>query len=1436
MKKILFIFLSILLSSDFFAVESNIHFSQISTKDGLSQNTVRTILEDSTGFIWAGTLDGLNRYDGYRLVPYKPQLGNPNSLIDHRIKEIFQDKDGYLWIKTFMNEFICHDPIANSFPDYYHSNENEKRPTFLNYYEATNGDIWLWGESDRCLRIYKDRKNIQATPFLMEKGAKCRKSFLFLFEDSRSNIWIGGKLGLFKVNGNQIDEFYEGKYSFTKAVELNNKIYFTTEDSSVVEYDIKRKQFQEITNLNKKDIFLNAAKLNNDELLIVGSHSGILLFNVNSHVLKKPHWAEDRLLKGDIQLIVDENAGIWIYNHTGIVWYYNQESKTIRKMELIPTDIAKIIDSERYNVYIDSDNLIWITTYGNGLFSYDTQRDVLTNYKHDASRNSPASDYLLAITEDRYGNIWIGSEYAGIIKMTKSNYDTQIIRPEKDVSIGKNNNIRAIYSDKYSNIWVGTKNGSLYVYDNALSTGKCIYEDISPYTLHEDSKNRIWIGTKGNGIYIVDQNSFKEVAHLLYDPSNHKSLIHNSIYSIIKDTKGRMWIGSFGRGMNLAEETDGGIEFRRFFSDQDSYRFIRCIYQDTKGMIWVGGNDGIIRFDPDEFIKDPSNYVTYRMNLNNKNGLNCNDVKTIYEDEDGIIWIGTAGGGLNKYIEGLSHESDHFKAYTIENGLPSDFVSGIMEDKERNLWISTESGIVKFDKNSESFVTYQFSENTYCNHFNENANIYCSNGRMLWGSLNGLLSIKPESFISDMDAPPVTLTNFFVYDQMMQAGEKDTPLKQSISYTKEIKLNYEQNTFTIEFASLNLKDPTKNKYIYVLENYDEQWSPVGYTNTATYKNLPAGNYTFKVKGTNSDGVWNERATVLKIIITPPWWKSSVAYIFYFLFLLLLLYIAIRIILKFNTLNNNIKIEKELTNHKLRFFTNVSHEFRTPLTLIRGAIEKLNNLNELPATVEKQMHVLNRNSDILTRLIDQLLEFRKIQNNVLTLNLENTDIVSFSEEIFSGFNELASQKEIEYVFLSEIPSLSIYIDRSKVDKILYNLLSNAFKFTPRGGRIELLIQECEETKTCRISIKDNGIGVEKEKQELLFSRFMQINFSSSGTGIGLSVVKEFIEVHKGKVWYESNAEQGSIFCFELSTTKDIYQEANFVSSTLTDMSDRKGKEQIISSNAMYDQILPEPGDHLAERRHKMLIIDDNEDICNFLVDEFGKYFIVETADNGKSGLEKAKENNPDLIICDVMMPEMDGFEVTRQLKDDFQTCHIPVILLTAHSSIEHQQEGIQSGADAYIMKPFSLNYLLIRVFKLIEQREQLKKRFSNEYVLDGNLINLTDKDKDFFNKIERIMDMYMSDIEFSVERFAELANMRRTLFYKKVKGITGLSPNEYVKIKRLKRAAELILEGNLTISEITYKVGFESPQYFSRCFKEQYNCSPSKYGQPVETKK
>lgn len=1406
--------------------DETLAFKQISTQDGLSQNTVRSVIVDGRGYIWAGTLDGLNRYDGTRFLTYKPKFGKSVALNDHRVKTIVEDANQLIWIRKYDNTFSCYNHDNESF--LLANNHSKQLPfNYANQLLASDSSIWFWDSRNGCMQVKWNEKTLDVS-FLSEptNSRLTHIGIENIIEDSQQNIWICGITGLNLISKDgSVQQFFqnETQYRFRRMVEHQGILYFITDASTIHRYDLKRKKFINQLVAPGQIRFLDGAMLNDKQLLITSRSHGLLRLNIQNESFDFNVFAEKRAFGNSPQLVTDRKKNIWIYDHSGYVKHFDPHTQRITELQLIPSQIISVIDNERYNFFIDSKDQYWITTYGNGLFRYDPSSGNLENYRYHPQSNSPASDYLLSIAEDKTGNLWIGSEYAGLIKVVKQNYKVNYIRPEANNLPGTGNNVKVIFEDSKENVWVGTKNGSLYLYNKTLTNSRLIHKNMNPYTIIEDHKNRIWIGTKGNGIYVYDAHGSRELMHFTNNENDSKTLGNNSIFSLLLDKDNRIWVASFGGGLDLFDESDGNKQFVHFFYDDGNKSFIRYLFQDSQGNIWAGSYEGLISFKPNELISNPNIYKLFSYNPNEEEGLNCNDIKTIFEDSRKQLWIGTAGGGLNLFQKDENGKGI-FTKFTTKQGLPSDIVTAMLESRDSMLWISTENGIAQYNAATNTFMTYLFSDDTRGNYYSENAAMLRRNGEMLWGTLDGMIAFNPNKFVRNRNVPPVMLTDFFVFDQRLDPQSPHSPLEQAIGNTKTLAINHKQNTFTLHFASLNLTNPAMNKYSYMLEPFDKFWSSPTNITEATYKNLPPGKYIFKVKGANPDGIWSDEITEIFIDVKPPWWKSKWAQIMYVVVTLMLLYSTFMVIFRLNILNNAVKIEKQLTDYKLRFFTNISHEFRTPLTLIRSAVESLSEQKDLPEPTQKQVALLDRNAKQMNRLIDQLLEFRKIQNNVLTLNLELTELSEYMLNIFYTFKEVATHKNIEYTFNMNPEKWELYIDRNKVEKIVFNLLSNAFKFTPVNGKIEFKIEKNDETDRCIILVCDSGLGIPKEKQHLLFSRFMQINFSSEGTGVGLSLVKEFTEAHKGRVWFEENKGGGSIFQVELPASASTYNDVNFIPSGT------EHHEPLVAD--IESEALQIEGDFVKpESPHewRILIIDDNKDIRDFLTEELGKHFKTETAENGRIGLEMAINNNPDLIICDVKMPEMDGIEVTSRLKNDFQTSHIPIILLTALSSDSLKLRGSECGADAYIMKPFSLKYLLSRVYKLIEQREKLRKRYSVDIENKENPLSNNDKDKEFHDLITKILEENMANPNFSVEEFTELSGQKRTIFYKKVKGLTGYSPNELIKIKRMKRAAELLLEGKHTVSEVSWKVGIEDQFYFSKCFKAQFGCAPSKYG-------
>jgi signal transduction histidine kinase/CheY-like chemotaxis protein/AraC-like DNA-binding protein len=854
---------------------------------------------------------------------------------------------------------------------------------------------------------------------------------------------------------------------------------------------------------------------------------------------------------------------------------------------------------------------------------------------------------------------------------------------------------------------------------------------------------------------------------------------------------------------------------------------VRAITQDRTGLIWTGTNEGVNVFDPDELTVDPERYINFRFDAKDDRSLGNNEVKAIFEDSRGRLWFGTTGGGLNLLVREDPLEQSWFKHYTAANGLSNELIQTILEDDEGYIWVSTEggSGISRFNPDTERFENFSLSGGKQSALFNDASGWKMrESGELMFGSYSGIYIFDPSQIKYNAPAQPVTITGLKINGVDMRPGQAGSPLTESISLTGSIRLKHNQNSFDIAFAMLDFRSPDFNQYACYLDGYEADWNPPVRHNIAIYRNVPAGTYTFRVKGCNSLGVWTDSETELKLVIVPPFWKSVWAYLVYIALVVVAVRFAAGVIMQFNKLHTDVKVERQLTEYKLRFFTNISHEFRTPLTIIRGSIENLMAMDDLPAAASKQAAHIAKSSSRLLRLIDQLLEFRLLQNRGLELQVERTEAVSFFYDIYRTFEEMAKRKNIEFLFKSNLPRREMWLDRSKFDKIAYNLLSNAMKHTPECGvaLMRLVFSEADDRMT--LSVSDSGPGVPKEKRGALFMRFAQLDRSLGGTGIGLHLTAEMAAVHKGKVEYADSELGGARFSVSVPLS-----DANY-----------DGLATAVTESAFrYDSVAGTPEQPPAEplpnsplHNCKLLVIEDDDEVRDFICDQLNGAFTLSTAGDGTEGLEKAVREQPTLIVCDVMMPGMDGFEVTRRLKDDFLTSHIPIILLTAHSSEAHQLEGIQAGADSYIIKPFSIKYLTARIVNLVEQREKLRRRFEQEPGETDYPLHCTEKDRAFIDLIHRFIEQNIGHIDFSVDDFARHAGMGRTNFYRKMKGLTGHSPSEYVRIIRMKKAAELLATTSLNVSEISYKVGINDPFYFSKCFKAQFGKSPSQYQKSV----
>ncbi|MDR0939014.1 MAG: response regulator [Mediterranea sp.] len=1421
-KKLLPILILFLLGQPWGALRAAIDFrsTQLNTSDGLPNNSVRYIYQDSKGFLWMATLNGLSRYDGNSFVTYRPEQGEDVSLVDNRIFAINEDKDGFLWINTTPEMFSCYDLRRSRFVDF--TGCGELRQNYSALFVASNGDVWLSHSRNGCRQVRHGRDGqMTSTVYRVERGNLPDNQVEFVGEDNAGRIWIGTRSGLVSVAGGKY-RIEERSKRFLFGQAYQGDMYFLTADGIVYRYRTTTGKLRQMGALPAQAVVTapTGCFLRRGHWTILTT-TGVYNYRFDSERVEP----DPRLDIERGEVIRDNRGDYWIYNHTGHLTFVAANSDESKEFALISPDKIGYIDYERYHVVRDSRGIAWISTYGNGLFAYDPTEDRLEHFLSSADNMSHiSSDFLLYVMEDRSGGIWVSSEYSGVSRISVEGGGTMRIYPESPELFDRSNTIRMLTRMPGGDIWVGTRKGGLYAFDaNLRQKVSSQYFASNIYAITDDAQGRTWMGTRGGGLRIGDQ-------WYRNNPTDPTTISNDNVFAIHRDRKDRMWVGTFGGGLDLAElGDDGKYRFRHFFQQTYGLRMTRVIEEDKDGMVWLGTSEGICVFHPDSLALDAENYRLFSY-TNRK--FCSNEIKCLYADGQGRMWVGTSGSGLNLCELADGGRELRYEHYGSAEGLANDVVQSILGDEHGNLWVATEYGISKFNVDNRSFENFFFSSYTLGNVYSENSACVSADGKLVFGTNYGMVSIDPDEMRASESFQPVVCTSIYVNGTLMTPQMEDSPLRQSPAYSDEIRLKHYQNSLLIDFSTFDYSENGRTKYKYWLENYDKEWSAPSSLNFASFKYLAPGEYVLHVKSCNSAGVWNEKETRLRLVIVPPIWRTGWAISLYALLLAALLYLSFRVFRNFNSLRNRVDVEKRLTEYKLVFFTNISHEFRTPLTLIQGTLEKIHREGGIPARWEYPLRIMDKNTQRLLRLINQLLEFRKMQNNKLSLSLEEMDVVAFLHDIFLSFGDVAEQKRMNYDFVPSIPSYRMFADKGNLDKVAYNLLSNAFKYTPQGGTITFAVEVDEAAGLLRFRVTDTGVGIPREKQGELFKRFMQNSFSGDSIGVGLHLTHELVLVHKGTIEFQEREGGGSVFTVCLPTDKEVYEEQDFLVSSHLWLKDDEELMPVVQEPAPTppaaeaNSDTPTPVDN---DRPKILVIEDDADIRAFLREELSAFFEVETAADGTSGLARAKEYDADLIVCDVLMPGLTGFEVTRALKTDFDTSHIPIILLTALNSPEKQQEGIESGADAYLAKPFSLKLLLTYIYRLMEQRERLREKYSREPGLNRPLAGLSAPDREFVARLGLVVEQNLARQDFSIEEFARFMKLGRTVFYRKLSGITGYTPNEYLRVMRIKKAAELLLsEYELTVAEVAFKVGIKDPFYFSKCFKAQFGVSPSAY--------
>jgi signal transduction histidine kinase/ligand-binding sensor domain-containing protein/AraC-like DNA-binding protein/AmiR/NasT family two-component response regulator len=1330
----------------------------------LTNSFVRCFYQDNDGYMWMGTTDGLVKYDGTSTRIYNHDPDDNWSICHNNINVITEDSQHRLWIGTAQG--VC-------------------------MYDAEL-DRFINIDSIRGVKNHLNNRYVTAMSF-----------------DHEGKLWIG-------THGGGVNIYNPASRSFDFI--LDNKGVASA--STLTNY---------ITSM-----------LSVDDLIWCGTKGGIRLFNATQKKISPLNFSQGEFpIRQVSQIVSDKARNIWLTTVNG--------------------EIHKIMPG---NGYYDYKKLI----AGDSLFS--------------GSWNN-----TLALCKDEKGNFWIGGESSGLNYLdTKTNKITRFLAEENNVNTLPTNSIRSVYIDRAGSTWIGTFNRGAYLIDKnrkkfdpyrkgELKTVNLASKDVRGFAedrdgniwiafdgagvrrlgsrsnqlescedvnarLHNkyltsiitDRQGKLWIGTRAKGVFCIDPIS-KKVSHY--------SLMSNGfgddkVYCLYEDKKGIIWAGSSGSGLFYLDNFKQrfiNLREKDAHSTIPSTAYVTSVQEDADGILWVGTMYGLYSMEP-----QPTGAYHYGLLIqDSKEGsLSSSGVQCVYEDHKKNLWVGTTDNGLNVKYKG----EKGFRAFRKSDGLPSNTIRSIVMDFNGKLWISGNMGLSRFDPETNTFINYTRENGLTSNIFYNNACLRTSSGELFFGSNNGFDAFYPDSINNVSYDPVVHLTDLKINNQSVGIATETSPLSKHIRFTSSIELSYDQRSFAIDFVALQYGTSFSSEYCYKLDGFDRDWNCIGASHSATYTNLDPGDYVFFVRASDGQGGWSERPTQLAISIQPMPWKSWWAITIYALLVTAIAFFFIRFQIERERMKHQLTLERlarerehELSESKTQFFTNVSHELRTPLSLILMPLESLSS-GDVPAAMKERIFTAYKNTRKMMRLVNELMDFNKIESGNLKLNLQPGDVVDFIVQIASAFNGMAEMRKINFSIRAELPVIKGVFDRDKLERILVNILSNAFKFTRDGGEIKVIVN-CKIPagnhpavgRCLELTVVDNGIGISSEEITRIFDKFFQAKsasqISNPGTGIGLALTKALVELHKGTIKAESSPDNETRFTIILP----IDPGAHNIEATLevpVDILSEAGKPEqddadliIVTKNESRDK--PE-----------VLLAEDNDELRKYLSTELQRDYNVIEARDGQEAFEIAKRKCPDLIISDILMPNKTGMELCRAMKCEIRTSHIPFILLTAKATIEEQIAGIETGADLYITKPFSIRYLMTHVRNVIDSRQKLYSHYSHDVYLMPSKTTSNQIDQAFLQRvIDHILE-HIQDTQLGVDSIAEVFNLSRVQVYRKIKALTGKTAVEFIRIVRLKKALELMETKKFTLSEIAYQSGFNSASYFTRSFKDEYGKAPSEY--------
>lgn len=1287
------------------------YFRTMDIRNGLSQNTVYQILQDRKGFMWFGTKDGLNRYDGLSFRIYKKEN---SGLGRNFITALYEDAEGNIWIGTDGGVFI-YNPVSDSF-----------------------------------------------TPFrrTSNEGIVIRDFVTMIGSDERNNIWI------------------------------------SVENQGLFRYSVREKTLQN---------YLHDSELANvTRFWLDGSTCWLALYADNLYCTKADFESPlqpfkdaegNEIFKGDIvnwQVSGPHNC-IYVASLNGLTEINQTTGKTRR-----------LLNAYVRSLQFKSDDELWIGTES-GLYIYNLMKDKVTHLTVPNQDDSYAlsDNAIYSLCCDKENGMWIGSYFGGVNYYPYQwTYFEKFYPRENLRHFGRR--VREICQGNDGTLWIGTEDKGLFNFDP--ESGKivpfehpAIYQNVHGLCLDGDD---LWVGTFSGGLNRVNLRT-KQVKHYAKGESEN-SMVANDAFTIYKTTTGDVWIGT----------TSGLLRYNRASDDftripQLRNMFTYDILEDFNGNLWIATfSNGVFCYD----VRSRQ-WRNYLADEKDAASLPYNKVISIYEDSKKRLWFMTLGEGFCRY----NPQTDSFIRYDMSQGFPSNTIYKMVEDKRGNLWITTNYGLVCFNPDTGTKHVYTTANGLLSNQFNFQSGYCDKKGRIYLGSINGFIAFDPETFVENTFLPPVAITDFYLFNKRLSAGSPDSPLKKSITYSDELVLEANQNSFSFSVAALSYQAPEMNRLEYTLEEFDREWYAVGRNSQINYSNLPYGSYTLRIKGSNSDGKWNETERVLGIRIRPPFYLSVWAYMVYVVLALCSL-VAVIIYFRKRTRRKHQQAmekferekERELYTAKIDFFTNVAHEIRTPLTLIKSPLENVLASQLVPDEVRDDLEIMDLNTNRLLDLVNQLLDFRKTETRGFQLNFMECDVADILQKTYKRFKPMARQKGLELT-IDAPENLHASVDREGLTKIISNMLTNAIKYADTYIRVKL---SAEEEKLL-ITVCNDGPVVPAEMREEIFKPFIQYKAGTlqavSGTGIGLALARSLAELHGGTLVMDDSMENN---CFVMMLPAEHASSVTVEQKEHAPDGESARKEEPASATGQY--------------RYTILVVEDSREMQEFVVKQFSAEYQVLTAMNGVGALKVLEEHVVHLVISDIMMPQMDGLELCEHLKSKLDYSHIPIILLTAKTTLQAKIEGMKLGADAYIEKPFSVEYLKVCVTNLLSNREKLRVSFVPSPFVQTNSMALTKADEVFLKTLKEVIDENMQNPDFCLDDLASLLNMSRSSLNRKIKGVLDMTPNDYIRLERLKKAAQLLKEGECKINEVCYMTGFNTPSYFTKCFQKQFGVLPKDF--------